>query len=73
LPVIASPVGANAEIVVDGVTGFHAESVEQWHIAIDRLSRDADLRASMGAAGRARVEQHYTITRAADAWARLLA
>ncbi len=72
LPVIASPVGANAEIVVDGETGFHAETPLQWTGAIERLTRDVALRARMGAVSRSRVEQHYSIARAADAWVELM-
>ena len=72
LPVIASPVGANAEIVSHGITGFHADTPEACIGAIERLAGDVQLRATMGASARARVEQHYSITRAADAWQRLL-
>lgn len=60
-PVVASPVGANCEVVVDGVTGFLAETPEQWTAALERLRADPGLRAAMGAAGRRRVEQHYSI------------
>lgn len=72
LPVIASPVGANAEIIIDGETGFHAETPLQWAEAIERLTRDATLRARMGAAARSRVEQRYSVTNAANMWAALL-
>lgn len=58
LPVITSPVGANAEYVRDGETGLWAETHEQWLAAFDRLAGDAALRASMGRAGRAFAERH---------------
>ncbi len=58
LPVIASPVGANRDVIVDGETGILAGSAEQWREAIEKLS-DRALRMQMGAAGRRRVEAEY--------------
>lgn len=58
-PVIASPVGANRGIVTPDV-GILAETAPQWADAIQRLADDPGLRARMGAAGRARVEAHYS-------------
>jgi glycosyltransferase involved in cell wall biosynthesis len=73
LPVVASPVGANAELVVEGETGFLPESDVAWADAIDRLAGDVDLRRRMGAAGRRRAEGELSVARAADVWAGLLA
>lgn len=61
LPVVASPVGVNTNIVTDGANGFLAGDTEGWHRALDRLANDADLRKRMGAAGRARVESDYCV------------
>jgi glycosyltransferase involved in cell wall biosynthesis len=72
LPVVASPVGANAEIVREGETGFLPARMEDWPDAITRLARDPELRARLGQAGRERVEREYSITRAADTWAQIL-
>jgi glycosyltransferase involved in cell wall biosynthesis len=72
LPVIASPVGANAQIVLEGETGFLPREPGDWPAAIARLATDVDLRARMGAAGRHRVETQYSLARAADLWAELL-
>lgn len=60
-PVVASPVGINRQIVVDGINGFLAESPEQWVQALVRLRDDAMLRQRMGSAGRAHVEQRYSL------------
>src|SRR5215213_11827508 len=72
LPVVASPVGANAELVVEGETGFLPETDEGWADAIARLAGDVSLRQRMGAAGRRRAESELSVTRAADVWAGLL-
>ena len=61
LPVVASPVGVNRTIVQHGVNGFLADSPEEWKHALRTLLNDAALRQRMGAAGRARVEQHYCL------------
>jgi glycosyltransferase involved in cell wall biosynthesis len=61
LPVVASPVGVNADIVKHGVNGFLAETEEEWHAAIAALLDDPDLRRRMGAAGRRTVEADYAL------------
>lgn len=61
LPVVASPVGVNRQIVEHGVNGFLAETPEQWEQALQTLLADADLRQRMGQAGRKKVEQRYCI------------
>lgn len=73
LPVIASPVGANAQIVLPGETGLLPPTSGDWPAAIAALAVDAALRARLGAAARRRVEQHYSLATAVDAWAKLLA
>ena len=60
LPVVASPVGANREIVVPGETGFLAATDADWISSLFRLSEDPELRRRMGAAGRRRASEHYS-------------
>ena len=52
LPVIASPVGINSELVKDNITGFHATSVSEWLEKISALIENTNLRISMGRAGK---------------------
>tara|TARA_R110002020_G_scaffold227990_2_gene438674 strand:- start:10262 stop:11341 length:1080 start_codon:yes stop_codon:yes gene_type:complete len=61
LPVVASPVGVNRDIVQDGVNGFLAESDDEWRAAIKKLLNDPALRRRMGAAGRKKVEEQYSL------------
>ena len=61
LPVVASRVGVNADIVEHGVNGFLAASEAEWHAAITTLLLDPGLRERMGAAGRRKVEEHYAL------------
>jgi hypothetical protein len=61
LPVIASPVGANRDIVRHGENGFLADGPDEWRAALLRLRDDPELRRRMGRAGRARVEARYSL------------
>lgn len=61
LPVVASPVGVNADIVEHGVNGFLASTKQEWHEALTTLLRDPALRQRMGAAGRKKVESDYSL------------
>ncbi len=57
LPVIASPVGVNAEYVREGVNGFLAGSESEWTEKILLLVNDGQLRKQMGQKGRSYVER----------------
>jgi len=61
LPVVASPVGVNADIVEHGVNGFLATTEQEWRDALTTLLRDPALRQRMGAAGRRKVEAEYSL------------
>jgi glycosyltransferase involved in cell wall biosynthesis len=61
LPVVASPVGVNREIVVPGETGFLAAHDTDWVSSLLRLAQEPWLRQRMGAAGRRRVEEYYSL------------
>lgn len=61
LPVVASPVGVNKEIVEHGVNGFLAETDAEWRTAIEMLLSNNDLRRRMGSAGRKKVEENYSL------------
>jgi glycosyltransferase involved in cell wall biosynthesis len=61
LPVVASAVGANQDIVLDDVNGYLASTPEQWSEALGRLLASPALRARLGLAGRQRVEARYCV------------
>jgi glycosyltransferase involved in cell wall biosynthesis len=61
LPVVASPVGANVDIVRDGENGLLAADDAAWRHALERLIANPALRARMGRAGRALVETEYSL------------
>lgn len=59
-PCVISPVGMNAEIVEDGVTGFLADTPEAWLEKLRLLASDPGLRERMGRAAREQVARHYS-------------
>lgn len=61
LPVIASPIGVNSEIVEHGVNGFLVETDEEWESSLRTLMGDPELRHRMGQAGRAKIERQYSL------------
>lgn len=61
VPAVASPVGAHLEIVTDGRDGLLAGTEEEWYDHLARLIRDPALRGRLGAAGRKRVEDAYSV------------
>ena len=71
-PVVASPVGANRDIVEHGKTGYLASSDAEWLSAISELRSSRELRERMGRAGRARAESSYSLAAAAPRLALLL-
>lgn len=61
LPCVASPIGANREVVVDGDTGFWAKTPEDWLHALTRLMENPSLRKAMGQKARFRAEKLYDL------------
>lgn len=61
LPAVASPVGVNRDILVNGENGFLASTEEEWYLRLESLCRDSQLRARMGEAGRRTVETRYSL------------
>jgi glycosyltransferase involved in cell wall biosynthesis len=61
-PVVTTDVGGNREAVVDGETGLLVPPGDHYALAdaLETLYRDPDKRASMGRAGRARAERHFS-------------
>ena len=64
---VAGDSGGASEAVVDGETGFVVDPTDVGAVAgaIERLLADGDLRARMGAAGRARAVEHFDYDRLA--------
>ena len=73
LPIVATAVGGNPEVVEDGVTGLlvPASSPDALAGGVLRLWDEPALRTQMGRAGRLRVEERFDIRRMMAAYERL--
>jgi len=72
VPVVASRVGAACEFIRDGDNGFLVGSHEEWVDRLSRLILDPALRARMGQAGRATVEQRFSVVQTAPTYLRVI-
>jgi len=61
LPVIASPVGINCEIVEEGVNGYLVSDTNAWVSALNSLRANKEIRIKMGLKGREKVGQSYCL------------
>lgn len=61
LPAIASPVGANCDVIVDGQNGFLADSSADWHESLVKLIENPALRHNLALQARETVENSYNI------------
>lgn len=59
-PVIASPVGVNAQLI-DRSVGFLANSTSDWITSVTALLKDRDMTVRMGQFGRLKVETDYSL------------
>lgn len=73
LPVLATAVGGNPELVTEGVTGHivPSDDVEALAAALVALARDPAHAVALGAAGRADVEQRFSLRAMVHAYHRL--
>lgn len=71
--VVASPVGANVEIVQHGTTGLLTSSPEEWRTGIRRLRADRGRLRRMGESGRRAVEERYSLSHTGPYLTKLLA
>ncbi len=63
LPVVATDVGGNSELVVENETGFLADvnNADDFANKIERVLCDIDLRKRLGVAGRERVKKYFDV------------
>ncbi|MEW5666486.1 glycosyltransferase family 4 protein [Pseudomonas putida] len=72
IPVVASPVGVNVEIVGDNRCGLLAHDQADWLAALSHLLASREERTRLGLAGRHAVESRYSIQAQAPVLEKLL-
>jgi len=61
IPAVASPVGENCNVLVDGETGYFAKNLKEWGLKIEKFICNAQLRERMGKNARERFEKYFSI------------
>lgn len=74
LPVIATDHGGMSEQIIEGVTGLLTPRSTPQKLAerMVQLATDAELRQRLGAAARSHVDAHFSLSRMADTYMRLI-
>lgn len=72
IPGIASDVGMNREVCIDGKTGFIANNEEEWMEKLLFLKNNPKKRTEMGKNARALVEEKYCIQVTAGKWIKII-
>jgi glycosyltransferase involved in cell wall biosynthesis len=63
VPVVASAVGMNKELVDEGINGFLVNAEEQWLDKLDLLIAESSLREQLGKMGRKKIESQFSLQR----------
>jgi glycosyltransferase involved in cell wall biosynthesis len=74
LPVVATRVGGNVDVIIDGQSGLLVEAASPRALAdaMAQLASDPSRRATLGSAARARVESHYSLESVGEEFRQLL-
>ncbi len=70
-PCVASPVGMNRDMLSQGQFGLAATTQDEWIAALSSLLADRGVADAFGVAGRALVEQSYSLKVLAPRWAEI--
>ena len=73
VPVVASPVGANRQIVESQINGYLADSPEDWLKALRHIREHPQSRKALGLAGREKASRLYNLSSTAPKLFELLA
>ena len=72
IPVVASPVGSNLDVVRHGENGFLASTTEEWISCLGALLSDGGLRRHMGERGRETVRAGFSLEAQAGRYAAII-
>lgn len=68
IPVVCAAVGANLDIVRDGVDGFCVSTSAQWNEGLAELCASTEVRQRMGTAARQRAQSAYSLDTVFPVW-----
>lgn len=68
LPLVASPVGMNTEVVSPGINGYLPNSEDEWFDALDLLLKDSEHYRSMAEKSYSMYQQRFSPDKTAKQW-----
>jgi len=72
IPVVASPVGMNAEIFATSSVGLPAQNSDEWLKSLTMLLQDQEIAKHMGKNGRQLVEKEFSLSVVCSKWKKAL-
>lgn len=61
IPAVVTPIGANCEVVDDGIDGYWADNDEEWYSALQQLLLDAASRSKLGTLAQRKIVTQYSV------------
>lgn len=61
IPAVVTPLGANCEVVDNGINGYWADTDAEWYIKLEKLLLDNNLRTEMGKRARHKIAERYSV------------
>jgi glycosyltransferase involved in cell wall biosynthesis len=61
IPPVISPVGMNCEVIEDNVSGFFANTEEEWYLTLEKLINNHERRKKTGLSARQRIIDKYSV------------
>lgn len=72
IPAIASPIGMNREVIMEGENGFLVQTEAEWLEKIKHLKTHKEERSGMGQKGRQEVEETFSLQATSKKWVEIL-
>ena len=62
IPAVVTPIGANCQLVSDGIDGFWADNDSEWYSGLEKLLLNSSLRKETGAKAQQKIIAKYAVT-----------
>lgn len=61
IPAVVTALGANCEVVDNGINGYWANTDNEWYVNLEKLILDKNLRTEMGNLSRQKIRNRYSV------------
>jgi glycosyltransferase involved in cell wall biosynthesis len=73
IPAVVTPIGANCEVVDNGINGYWADTDNEWYDTLEQLIINKDLRYKLGTEAKEKITKKYSVKATADSFICLFA